>query len=98
MDAYEIVLKRSAIADMDALRKFDAAQIADAMEKHLRRNPTKTSKSSIKRLRGISNPDYRLRVGEYRVFYAVAEDGRRVEVLRVMHKDQTASYYKELMP
>jgi mRNA-degrading endonuclease RelE of RelBE toxin-antitoxin system len=66
------------------------------MEKHLQHEPTKESKSRIKRLRGIRNPDYRLRVGEYRVFYAVDEDARRVDVLRVMHKDQTRSYYKEL--
>jgi len=96
MAAYEIALKHSAIADLDALRKFDAAQIADAMEKHLRHDPTKESKSRIKRLRGLSSPDYRLRVGDYRVFYAVDKDGRRVDVLRIMHKDQTASYYEEL--
>ena len=96
MANYEVVLKQSAIADMDALRKFDATQIADAMEKHLRHDPTKASKSRIKRLRGVSSPDYRLRIGDYRVFYAVDEDERRVDVLRVMHKDQTASYYEEL--
>ncbi|MBM3300858.1 MAG: type II toxin-antitoxin system RelE/ParE family toxin [Deltaproteobacteria bacterium] len=96
MDKYEIILKRSAIADMDALRKFDATQIADAMEKHLLYDPTKESKSRIKRLRGIKNPDYRLRVGDYRVFYVVNTDAHRVEVLRVMHKDQTLPYYKEL--
>ena len=96
MAAYEIALKHSAIADLDALRKFDAAQITDAMEKHLRHAPTKESKSRIKRLRGLSSPEYRLRVGDYRVFYAVDKDGRRVDVLRVMHKDRTASYYEEL--
>jgi mRNA interferase RelE/StbE len=90
------MLKRSAIADLDALRKFDATQIADAMEMHLRNNPTRESKSRIKRLRGISNPDYRLRAGDYRIFYVVDEVARRVEVLRVMHKDQTLRYYKEL--
>ena len=96
MAAYDVVLKHSAIADMDALRKFDATQIADPMEKHLAHHPTKQSQSRIKRLRGVSSPDYRLRVGDYRVFYAVDEDGHRVDVLRVMHKNQTASYYEEL--
>ena len=96
MAAYEIVLKHSAIADLDASRKFDAAQIADATEKHLRHNPAKESKSRIKRLRGLSSPDHRLRAGENRVFCAVDEDGRWVDVLRAMHKDQTASYYEEL--
>jgi mRNA interferase RelE/StbE len=96
MDVYTLFLKRSAIADLDGLRKYDATQIANAMERHLQHDPTKESKSRIKRLRGLSNPDYRLRVGDYRVFYAVDKDGRRVDVLRVMHKDQTASYHEEL--
>ena len=96
MSTYTIILKRSAIADLDALRKYDATKIADAMERHLKHDPTKESKSRIKRLRGIRNPDYRLRVGDYRVFYVVDEDVRRVDVLRVMHKDQALSYYKEL--
>ncbi len=96
MGVYTIMLKPSAIADLDALRKYDATQIADAMERHLQHNPTKESKSRIKRLQGISNPDYRLRVGDYRIFYGVDEITRRVDVLRVMHKDQTLRYYKEL--
>jgi mRNA-degrading endonuclease RelE of RelBE toxin-antitoxin system len=96
MGVYTIMLKPSAIADLDALRKYDATQIADAMERHLQHDPTKQSKSRIKRLRGISNPDFRLRVGDYRIFYGVDEIARRVEVLRVMHKDQTLRYYKEL--
>ena len=45
-----------------------------------------------------SNPDYRLRVSDYRVFYVVDEDARQVEVLRVMHKNQTRQYYEELGP
>ena len=96
MDTYKIMLKRGAIADLDTLRQYDATRIANAMEKHLLYDPTKESKSRIKRLRGIRNPDYRLRVGVYRVFYVVDEDARRVDVLRVMHKDQTLPYYKEL--
>jgi addiction module RelE/StbE family toxin len=96
MGVYTINLKRSAIANLDALRKYDATQIANAMERHLQHDPTKETKSRIKRLRGISNPDYRLRVGDYRVFYVVDEDSRRVDVLRVMHKNQTVRYYKEL--
>ena len=96
MGVYTITLKHSAISDLDALRKYDATQIANAMERHLLHDPTKESKSRIKRLRGISNPDYRLRVGDYRVFYVVDEDARQVDVLRVMHKDQTLTYYKEL--
>ncbi len=98
MGAYEIVLKRRAVIDLDGLRKYDATQIADAMEKHLEQEPAKESKSRIRRLRGISNPDYRLRVGDYRVFYNIDDDARRVEILRVMHKNQTQIFYEELKP
>ncbi len=98
MQSYEIILKRSAVADLDALRKYDATRIADAMERHLLHDPTRESKSRIKRLRGISNPDYRLRVGDYCVFYVVDEDARQVVILRVMHKKQTLQYYEELGP
>jgi len=96
MGVYTIILKHSAISDLDALRKYDATQLANAMERHLLHDPTKESKCRIKRLRGISNPNYRLRVGDYRVFYVVDENARRLDVLRVMHKDQTLPYYKEL--
>ena len=98
MAGLDIFLKPRAVADLDGLRKYDAAQIADAIEEHLTHEPTKESKSRIKRLRGISNPDYRLRVGDYRVFYNVDVDAHRVDVLRVMHKDQTKSYYEEREP
>lgn len=64
------------------------------MERHLAFEPMKESKSRIKRLKGISDPDYRLRMGHYRVFYNVV--GKRVDVLRVMHKKETYDYYEEL--
>jgi mRNA-degrading endonuclease RelE of RelBE toxin-antitoxin system len=60
------------------------------METHLRREPEKTSRSRIKRLRGLSRPQYRLRVGDIRVFYDV-EDGV-VEVLAVVPKSETKSW------
>lgn len=96
MNKFEIILTQSAINDMDGLRKYDATEIADRMEKHLVHEPDKESRSRIKRLKGIKNPDFRLRVGTYRVFYTIDKAEHRVIVLRVMHKDQTHEYYKEL--
>jgi addiction module RelE/StbE family toxin len=96
MATYEIRLKTSAIRDIDRLRKYDATQVADAMEKYLEAEPMKESRSRIKRLKGISDPDYRLRIGDYRVFYNVDEGAGRVDVLRVMHKNETHAYYEEL--
>ncbi len=43
-----------------------------------------SSKSRIKRLRGLAHPQYRLRVGNIRVFYDVSESV--VEVLAIVAK------------
>ena len=56
----------------------------DALERHLRHEPTRVSKSRIKRLRGVRQPQYRLRVGEVRVFYDVTSEA--VEVLATVAK------------
>ena len=36
---------------------------------------------------------FRLRVGDYRVFYDVIEE--RVEIVQVLHKSETPSFYRE---
>jgi mRNA-degrading endonuclease RelE of RelBE toxin-antitoxin system len=60
------------------------------MERHLRHEPTRVSKSRIKRLRGLSQPQYRLRVGEVRVFYDVTREA--VEVLAIVTKAEAARW------
>jgi mRNA-degrading endonuclease RelE of RelBE toxin-antitoxin system len=60
------------------------AEVKDTIEKHLRHEPTKVSKSRIKRLRGFTRPQYRLRAGDVRVFYDVAEN--TVDVLAIVEK------------
>jgi mRNA interferase RelE/StbE len=81
---YEIELSPEAIEDLKRLKANSRAHVKKAMETHLRHEPTKTSKSRIKRLRGLSKPQYRLRVGDLRVFYDVSK--RKVEVLAIVAK------------
>jgi mRNA interferase RelE/StbE len=98
MPGYEIILKPAAIRDLDSLRRYDATAITDGIERFLTSEPKRQSKSRIKRLRGVRDPDYRLRIGDFRIFYTVNEQEEQVIVLRVMHKRQTEDYYKELEP
>jgi mRNA interferase RelE/StbE len=56
----------------------------------LRHEPTKVSKSRIKRLRGLERPQYRLRVDEVRVFYDVTETA--VEVLAIVSKAEAQKW------
>ncbi|MEO8009240.1 MAG: hypothetical protein ABI728_12075, partial [Betaproteobacteria bacterium] len=64
--------------------------VKEALEAHLRHEPTKTSRSRIKRLRGLARPQFRLRVEEVRVFYDVA--GSTVEILAVVAKSEANTW------
>jgi len=65
------------------------------MREHLEADPVRESKSRIKRLRGLRQPQYRLRVAEMRVFYDVDEVHRRVEVLGFVEKPRTTQWLEE---
>ena len=86
----EIILAPEADEDFKALKANDRAVVRDAMEEHLRHEPTKTSRSRIKRLRGMRRPQYRLRVEEIRVFYDVTDEA--VEVLAIVAKSEAAAW------
>jgi mRNA interferase RelE/StbE len=81
---YDIILAPEAVADLQGLKANTRATVRDALELFLRYEPTKESKSRIKRLRGMARPHYRLRVGEIRVFYDITE--ATVEVLAIVDK------------
>ena len=84
---HSIELAPGAIRDLRRLSAFERTQVRGAIETHLRHEPERVSKSRIKRLRGLRHPQYRLRVGEIRVFYDVSRP--RVEVLAIISKSQT---------
>jgi len=91
---YEIVLATQAVEDFRQLSARDRSTIRDALERHLRIEPGKETRSSIRRLRGIVRPQYRLRVGDFRIFYDVLEDA--VEVLAIVAKAQADDWLKEI--
>jgi mRNA-degrading endonuclease RelE of RelBE toxin-antitoxin system len=61
-----------------------------ALETHLRHEPEKTSRSRIKRLRGLRRPQYRLRVDDVRVFYDASRT--TVEILAIVSKSESESW------
>jgi mRNA interferase RelE/StbE len=90
---FDIVLAPQAVEDFKRLKAGVRAELRDALETHLRHEPTKTSRSRIKRLRGLSQPQYRLRVGDVRVFYDVDVD--TVQVLAIVAKSETAEWLRQ---
>ncbi len=91
---YEIILAPEAVEDLRRLSARDRSTVRDAIERHLRFEPQKVGRSSIKRLRGIDRPQYRLRVGEFRVFYDVREDA--VEILAIVSKSHANEWLGQI--
>jgi mRNA-degrading endonuclease RelE of RelBE toxin-antitoxin system len=91
---YEILFAPEVVQDFKRLSAKDRSTVKEAIEKHLRYEPQKMSKSRIKRLQGISRPQYRLRVDEIRVFYDVVE--AVVEVLPIIPKSKAAEWLEEM--
>ena len=87
---YSILLAPEAVEDLDRLTATLRSAVKAALETHLRHEPQKTSRSRIKRLRGLSRPQYRLRVGDIRIFYDITES--TVEVLAIVPKSETSSW------
>jgi mRNA interferase RelE/StbE len=87
---FEIRLGREAERQLLALSANHRAMVRAAIETHLRHEPMKLSKSRIKRLRGLSRPQYRLRADDYRVFYDI--EAQEVQVLAIISKAEGARW------
>jgi len=87
---FEIILSPQAATQLRSLPAHIRSQVRDALERHLRYEPTLVSRTRIKRLRGLERPQYRLRVEETRVFYDVKETA--VEVLAIVAKAEAQAW------
>ena len=76
--SYEIEIKPKALKDLARLARADAKRILAKVDA-LREGPT----GDTKRLTNFT-PEYRLRVGDYRVLFEM--EARRIVVYRVLHR------------
>lgn len=87
---FDIIFAPEAVEDMKGLKANIRAMVKAAIETHLKHDPAKVSRSRIKRLRGLDRPQYRLRIGEVRVFYDVSNS--TVQILAVVDKLDAAQW------
>lgn len=83
MSDYRLLLAgRQVRKDLDRLDRPVLERIRKAVQV-LKQNPRPPS---ARRLRHLAIGEYRLRVGDWRVFYDIDEETRAVVILRVMHR------------
>jgi mRNA-degrading endonuclease RelE of RelBE toxin-antitoxin system len=87
------MLSPRATEDLKRLDPPHRTMVREALETHLRHEPTKVSRSRIKRLRGLAQPQYRLRVDDLRVFYDVLE--AEVQVHAILFKSMAEAWLTE---
>ncbi len=83
---YHIEITATAERDLKNLRAYDKSAVLDAIELHLSHQPTAESKSRIRKLLQPAISTYRLRVGDFRVYYNVDDAAVEVLVVRVFEK------------
>ena len=83
---YDIQYAETAVDDLRGLQRFDSQHILDEIGRQLAHQPTSVSRSRIKLMRQPFWSHYRIRVGDFRVYYDVDETARQVSVLRVLAK------------
>lgn len=76
---YDVHLKPRAVKDLKHFPKQEAARVADAVARL-----AEDLSGDVKKLTNFT-PEYRLRVGSYRVLFEV-EDNNRVMIYRVLHR------------
>jgi mRNA interferase RelE/StbE len=91
--SFDVVLAPEAVEDLRQLKASVRAVVESALETHLRHEPTKISRSRIKRLRGLLRPQYRLRVDDIRVFYDVS--GATVQILAIVSKSEAEKWLRK---
>jgi len=91
--AIAVHYSETALEQLKRLRAFDRTAILEEIEQVLMVNPTLESKVKVKLLRQPAPTRYRLRVGEFRVFYDV--EGNVVSVVQILSKQEAIAYLEE---
>ena len=88
---YRIRIVADADAELRTVPVFYRRQIVEMIGKLLGTQPTQESQSRIKKLVQRAASVYRLRVGEYRVFYDIEDE--TVTILHICHKADCLKLY-----
>jgi mRNA interferase RelE/StbE len=87
---YKIILSLDAVESLRKLKANLRSLVREGIIEHLSYEPEKTSKSRIKRLKGVEKPQYRLRIDDIRVYYDISEYS--VEILAIVSKEMAKEW------
>ncbi len=83
-----------AVRDLEKLRASLRAEVHDAIEAPPSRAADQDLEARIKRLRGVSRPQFRLPVRDVRVFYEVV--ATEVHIFAIVSKEQAEGWLRQV--
>lgn len=89
---FRIEFELHAQKDLELLEKQTRLEILQASQKYLPDSPFQSVKTRIKKMTGFSPTLYRLRIGDYRVYYRVID--QTVGVLGILHKKESKRWLR----
>ncbi len=91
---FSIVFSHSAQREIEKLEIQDALQLARDIKAYLEGSPFPFGKTRMKKLTGFHPPLYRLRSGDYRVYYRIVS--REIVILAITHKKDSEKHLRNL--
>jgi mRNA-degrading endonuclease RelE of RelBE toxin-antitoxin system len=91
---FEVIFSPPAQREMEGLAINVALQLARDIKSYLETWPFPFGKKRIKKLTGFIPPLYRLRSGDFRIYYRVLS--KEVVLLAVTHKKDSEKFLKKL--
>lgn len=91
---FRVIFSPAAQQQMEDLETEDALQLTKDIKSYLETSPLPFGKTRIKKLTGYDPPVYRLRSGDFRVYYRVLS--KNVVILAITHKKDSEKFLKRL--
>ena len=89
---FRIEFERHAQKDLESLEKQARLTILEAIQEYLSDTPFQAIKTRIKKMDGFRPTLYRLRIGDYRVYYRITD--RTVGILGILHKKESKRWLR----
>lgn len=90
----KVLFSRAAQRDLEKIEAGDARQIAKDVKEYLESSPLPFGKTRIKKLTGFEPPLYRLRSGDFRIYYRIS--GYEVVLLGILNRRDSEKLLKKL--
>ena len=91
---FKVIFSPSAQREIEGYEAEDALQLVKDVKRYLETSPFPFGKTRVKKLTGFTPSLYRLRSGDFRVYYRIVYE--EVVILAITHKKDSEKFLKKI--